>query len=279
MRFKLQATVPHFCFLLATSLSIPTGAQAANSTMPLVSHKAIYELRLLEGVGTKAPLGANGQIAFDFSSSPCEGYAQTLRQVVEMQPQEGEPHLSETRSTTYEDAKGADFHFNVTTPSEKGATAVDGQAIRNNQGVVAIALNSPEAVKLKADSQVLFPTQHIERLLDAARAGEKVMQAQVYDGSDNGQKIFNVTAIIGQPVSGPDADKGAQAQQLQGLRRWPVALSYFPSNVRDGAPDYVLSFNLYENGVSSGLKLDYGDFILGGELMRIDFPAPAKCPR
>src|SRR6266568_663406 len=252
MRFKLKATVPHFCFLLATSLSAPVWAQGVASTMPLASHKAIYELHLVEGAGTKAPIGANGRIAFDFSSSPCEGYAQTLRQVVEMQPQEGEPHLSETRSTTYEDAKGADFHFNVTTQSEKGAAEVDGHASRTTRGAVAIALNRPEPIKLSADSKVLFPTQHIGHLLNAARAGEKIMLAQVYDGSDNGQKIFNVTAIIGKPVSGPDADKGAQAAQLHGLRRWPVALSYFPSDVRDGSPDYVLSFNLYENGVSSG---------------------------
>ncbi len=62
-----------------------------------------------------------------------------------------------------------------------------------------------------------------------------------------------------------------------GLQRWPVALSYFPAGQRDGTPEYVLSFNLYENGVSSRLKLDYGDFVLTGELTGIEFPPAAKC--
>ena len=90
-------------------------------------------------------------------------------------------------------------------------------------------------------------------------------------------RFFDVTAIIGKPVSGPDRDKGAQTPALQGLQRWPVALAYFDADQRDGAPDYVLSFHLYENGVSTGLKLDYGSFVLTGEMMGIEFPPAPKC--
>src|SRR5271166_2150212 len=79
------------------------GKAEVSAPAPLGSHKAIYDLRLLEGAGTKAPASASGRIAFDFSSA-CEGYAQTLRQVVDMQPQEGERQVTETRTTTYEDA-------------------------------------------------------------------------------------------------------------------------------------------------------------------------------
>ena len=50
----------------------PESARPDAATPPLASHKAIYELRLLEGAGTKAPASASGRIAFDFSSA-CEG--------------------------------------------------------------------------------------------------------------------------------------------------------------------------------------------------------------
>ena len=257
------------------ALAGPAMTEAAPA--PLVSHKALYDLRLVEGAGTKAPASASGRIAFEFSSA-CEGYAQTLRQVVDMQPQEGERQVTETRTATYEDLKGDGFRFNSATQGGKDEE-IDGHAERDARGALAIALNRPQPFKLNAADNVLFPTQHIENVIAAARRGDKVFLARVYDASDDGRKIFDVTTIIGKPRLTPDADKGARTEVLRGLRRWPVALAYFRSDLRDGQPDYVLSFDLYENGVSSGLKLDYGDFVLTGELTDIAFPPPAKCRR
>jgi hypothetical protein len=272
----------HFRLLMIPTLfgavcSLAAAAPGISDAAPpqLASHKAIYDLNLVEGEGTKTPASASGRIAYDFSSA-CEGYAQTLRQVVDMQPQEGDRQVTETRTSTYEDAKGADFRFNIASPGGKGVE-VDGHAERTSAGALAIALNRPQPAKLSAGQDVLFPTQHIAKLIQAAKAGEKVVLARVYDGSEDGQKIFAVTAIIGNAETKSDPDKGAQSPLLRGLRRWPVALAYFPAYLRDGTPDYVLSFNLYENGVSSGLKLDYGDFVLTGELTGIEFPAAAKC--
>jgi hypothetical protein len=37
-----------------------------------------------------------------------------------------------------------------------------------------------------------------------------------------------------------------------------------------------MSFKLYENGVSRDLRMDYGDFVLKGNLVKLDFlPADA----
>ena len=42
---------------------------------------------------------------------------------------------------------------------------------------------------------------------------------------------------------------------------------------------YVMSFELYENGVSRALKLDYGSFTLAGELEDLKVqPAPPCKP-
>jgi len=258
-----------------TAISGSAGAEIA--AQQLASHKAIYDLNLVDGAGTKAPASASGKIAFDFSSV-CDGYSQTLRQIVDMQPQEGERQVTETRTTTYEDAKGVDFRFNSESEVGKGEE-VDGRAERDARGAVAIALNRPKPFKFNTENNVFFPTQHIAKVIEAARRGEKVFLARVYDASDDGRKVFDVTAIIGKPASTPDRDKGAQTLALKGLQRWPVALSYFGAGQRDGTPEYVLSFNLYENGVSSGLKLDYGNFVLTGELTGIEFPPAVKCRR
>jgi len=262
--------------LLLTVLA--TGAPvAAEARAPLASHQALYQLHLAEANGSKAPAGADGLISYKFSSD-CESYTQTLRQVIDMQPQEGRRQVSESRISTFEDGRGQDFRF---TTNESGARGdeVEGRAQRASDGALAIALSSPRPQKMNADAAVLFPTQHIGKLIDAAEKGDKILLARVFDGSADGRRIFNVTAVIGGPRPTPDADSAAKTDKLRGLRRWPVSLAYFPEDRHDSAPDYVLSYDLYENGVSTNIRLDYGDYVLAGELARIEFPAPSRCRR
>jgi EipB-like len=244
--------------------------------LTLVSHRASYDLRLADGSGSKAPENATGRIAFDFSSD-CGAFNQTLQQVVDLEPDEGDDRISVTRSTTFEDAAGADFSFSTARTADEGGE-VDGHAKRGAKGI-SIALSRPAPFRLSVPSDVLFPTQHIKRIIEAARKDQKILVARVYDGSEDGRRIYNVTTIIGKAARGPDGDRGVQIPAFRNMARWPVSVAYFPEDRRDGLPDYVLSFDLYENGVSSGLKLDYGDFVLSGELTRIEFPPATKCGR
>ena len=76
--------------------------------------------------GTKSPASAEGVISYQFSSD-CDFYAQNLRQAIDMQPQEGQRQVSESRVSTYEDERGQDFRFAT---AEVGAPAKS-RAARN----------------------------------------------------------------------------------------------------------------------------------------------------
>jgi hypothetical protein len=121
-------------------------------------------------------------------------------------------------------------------------------------------------------------TQHIERLIDAAKRGGGAIQARVYDGSDTGAKIFVTMSVIGKEATkaGEDAQT---AQALGGIRRWPVVISYFDEALTDSAPEYTLSFDLYENGVSGSLKLDYGAFALHAHLRKLEILPTSACSK
>lgn len=240
----------------------------------LVSHRAIYDLRLIDGGGAKAPAAASGRILFDFANA-CDSYVQTLKQAIDLEPNDGERKLSASMSTTSENIDGGDFRFKSSRSDDAGGD-VFGSARRGADGVL-IALSRPAPFRRAAEGDILFPSQHLAAIIAAARRGEKIFLAKVFDGSDDGRKIFDVATVIGPPRRDADHDRGAKDPALTGLTRWPVAVSYFPQDRRDGAPDYVLSFDLYENGVSSHLKLDYGDFALRGELVDIAFPPAMNC--
>ena len=58
-----------------------------------------------------------------------------------------------------------------------------------------------------------------------------------------------------------------------------MTISYFTAGSGDQRPAYAISFELYENGISRALKLDYGDFALKGELQSLDILPATPCQR
>ncbi len=65
---------------------------------------------------------------------------------------------------------------------------------------------------MDADAAAIFPNDHTLRLLAAARAGQRIVEVKVYDGSDGGEKIYDTTAIIGAeiPASGRPVEEASK---------------------------------------------------------------------
>jgi len=139
----------------------------------------------------------------------------------------------------------------------------------------------PKVKNIKVDGPVLFPTQHSLRILRTAKSGKRVLQARVYDGSSNGDKVYATTAFIGnklQPGARLPAKKIANDETLWKLESWPVSISYFDTDEENReTPVYQLNFRLYENGVSRELLIDYGDFAIKGALSSLEFMSTPEC--
>jgi hypothetical protein len=125
------------------------------------------------------------------------------------------------------------------------------------------------------------------RIVAAAREGKSVLEFPVYDGSESGEKLYNTLTVIG-PAIGPGVkppdDAAAKVPELAKLTRWPVTISYFeqetPAQQQTGeqTPVYTISFELYEDGISRALMLDYSDFSIKGELTSLEMKKPKPCP-
>lgn len=259
-----------------------TAVAAAVAPHPqLAPHRAVYDLSLGQASGSKAPASARGRIAFDFSGSACDGWVQNFRQITELQPTEGPARLSDMRSATFEGGDGKDFRFRIETRLDNvQAEDIDGKAKKDAGAGLAVDLAKPKQSSLALDGGALFPTEHLRHILSAASTGETILEAKVFDGSGDGAKVFDTLTVIGKPASGAVGEKAAQIKPLETLRRWPVSISYFEPGKRDEQPVYVLSFDLYENGISRALKLDYGDFTLTGEMTELSLlPSASGCSK
>jgi hypothetical protein len=258
------------------------GAARAEALLPLAAHRAAYEISLAgtdvhQPANGETPVAASGLIAYEFRGSACEGYASNFRQVTQLQRIEGDPYSSDISSVTFEDGDGKGLKFEIEGHnSANDEPPISGSAARVEGGAMTVELMKPSKAKVVLGQDILFPTQHIERIIAKAKDGGGPMEAKVYDGSDTGQKVFQTLAVIGRQASGPSPDAEA-APELAKVRRWPVTVSYFNQADRDAPPEYVLTFDLYENGVSGSLKLDYGGFALYAKLSKLEWLKSAPC--
>ncbi len=274
-----MAKIRHFAHAIGLAALIHAGAAAAGEP-PLAPHRAVYELTMSKATGANAPSEARGRIAFDFSGSACDGYVQNFRQITELQPSEGAARISDMRSATFEAGDGHDFRFTIETRVAGSAPDnIDGKAHKAKDDGLAIDLTKPKRAKLDVQGPVLFPTEHIRHILTAARSGETILEAKVYDGSGDGQKVFDTLSIIGKPAKTAPSEKAVQVDALKNLPRWPVTISYFEPGKKDEQPIYILSFDLYDNGVSRALKLDYGEFALNGEMTELTLLPARPCEK
>jgi hypothetical protein len=265
---------------LMACIAAGPSAQAATVLAP---HRAIYDLRLVKSQGKRPVEAVRGRILYDFTGSACEGYALTFRQVSEIDSGEGKVALSDLRAATWEEGDARSFRFNSENKiNEQTVDTVDGNAGRDGAGV-SVRLSKPKLKNFDLDAKIAFPTEHVRRVIEAAEAGKTLLELSVFDGSESGDKVFSTLAVIGNVIKPgeklPD-DAASGNATLAGLRRWPVTISYFDQdNPKTGeqTPAYAIGFELYENGISRALNLDYGDFIVSGTMSQLDLKDAAAC--
>jgi EipB-like len=261
------------------------GTAEAGAGSPFLAHQALYELSLAKSRGSSSINSARGRILYSFSGSACEGYTSDFRQVSELDSGEDKVTLSDLRSTSWEDGEGKSYRFKIDSRmNDADSSTVDGVAERTGDHVT-VKLKQPVAKTFTLDGSTVFPTEQIQRIIAAAREGKSVLELTVYDGSDNGEKVYNTLSVIGQPIPGDRTtaapDPSTENNLMKSLTRWPVTVSYFDRDTKpaDGeqTPAYAMSFELYENGVSRALVLDYNDFVISGALGKFDVKDSKPC--
>ncbi len=258
-----------------------TVREAAAQAVPLVPHRAVYELALDPNKASNKIDRANGRIAFEVTGNACEGYAVSLRQVTELDSGEGRKTVSDLRSITWEDGAAKSYRFKTQNYlNEDLKDEVDGSVERAVDGGFSVRLMKPKAAPFPLRGPILLPTEHLRKLIAAGGAGERILEAKVYDGAPDGKKVYETLSVIGAVVGGKgELEEPAKKPELVSIKRYPVTVSYFDDGAGERTPSYVLGFELYENGVSRALRLDYGGFALRGDLKSIEFLKTTPCPQ
>ena len=266
---------------LASGFAGPAWAIAAREPIKLTPHRAVYEMTLDNARSASGITGIDGRMVFEFTGSECDGYTLNMRMVTQMTDSQGQTNRTDLRSSTWEQGDGQKFRFqSAQYLNDKLNDVTMGRAMRNAPEAVEVKLSQPNRTELNLQGRVLFPTQHSLALIDAAQDGKGLLQAQIYDGSEKGQKVYDTTAFIGRPVpagSEQGLEVPAKEKGLAELLSWPVSIGYFEPKGGDLTPSYQIDFRLYANGVSRELVIDYGDFSIQGKLSSLEYLKAGAC--
>ena len=272
--------------LAVAAFYYPAAAAPPADNVILVPHRAVYDLKLAKSNGSRGIDAVRGRILYDFSGNACDGYELQFRQVSELDSEEGKRALSDLRSTTWEDGDAKQFRFNSENLlDDKAPDEVDGRAERES-AAVKVDLTKPKDKNFTLPVGAVFPTEHMRRIIAAARDGKRILDFPVYDGSETGEKLYNTLTVIGKaiaPGAKPPDDATKSVPALAKLTRWPVTISYFEQEsakteqAAEQTPVYAISFEIYENGISRALVLEYADFTISGEMTSLEMKKEKPC--
>lgn len=271
-------------------ITLATGATAQSARASDISnfapHRAVYELTMGDSSAGSGVTGVSGRMVYELNGSACSGYTQNMRFVTIMTNQDGADTVSDLRNSSWEEADAKKLTFSSTQyQNDQLADSSQGDALRSKGAtpVVGVDLVKPAKKRVSLPTDIYFPMQHASTLVQAAKSGVKMFTANLYDGSEKGEKYYLTNTIIGPKFkTGVAASVGSfkGADKLATVDSWPMTISYFDAGKdhEDQTPSYELSFRYFENGVTSDLKIDYGEFSIKGELKELTFLEPAKCP-
>jgi hypothetical protein len=269
------------CLFASVSLAALFAIGSAEAAPKLVPHRAVYDLSLAQAKGDQSVGEARGRIVFEFNGNACDGYTLSFRQVLQITDADTGDKTFDSRNVTWEDGVGATFRFDAERRMNGSVTDYGRGRAEREGNAISVSLDRPSRKNSDLDGDVLFPTQQLIRILEAAGQGQTIFESRVFDGSDGSDKVYQTTAVIGKPISdsGEKLDDDLARNGFSALKRWPVTISYFDSGAGERTPLSVISYDLLENGVTNRMRIDLGEFVLAGEPSQIEMLGEKACDK
>lgn len=259
-------------------------ADVAGGPVTLVPHRAIYNLSLERSTAGSGVSNVDGRIVYEITGNACEGYTQNMRFLSFTTSQEGGTQQTDLRTSSWEEVPSKKLRFSSSNyQNDNLAEQSRGSATREGPGLAGnIELVKPGKKSVELPAGARFPVQHSMDLIRAARRGDHVFTSELYDGSESGMKVYATSAVIGAPIV-PGAKKTLAhlklGDQLDKVPSWPVSISYFNPGDRqkDETPLYEMNYRFHDNGVTSSILIDYGEYAINAKLDELVYLDQGRC--
>jgi hypothetical protein len=239
----------------------------------LEPHVAAYRLSLASGPTLGIPFSeVRGGLVIEWRLA-CDGWLSRQRLAFVGTIEEGGDLSHDVRFSSWEALDGSRMRYSYRSyGDEELQENFRGEArLDPSHGGVA-TFSEPSQREVRLPPETIFPTAHIEQVLDQARAGATFVSHQVFDGGGF-DSLTQITSVIGQPQTVEPLAQNTPA----GGRAWPVSMAYYDLLDSSDTPKFEAAFLLGENGVLRDVVLDYGDFQLDATLEKLELMDRPDC--
>jgi EipB-like len=250
---------------------VATWSPVAGAT--LEPHVAAYRLSLARGSALGMPFTeVRGGLVIEWRLT-CDGWLSRQRLAFVGTLEEGGDLSHDVRFSSWEALDGSRMSYSYRAYGDDELQEdFRGEARLNppHGGVAEFTEPAQREVRLPPDT--IFPTEHIQKVLADALAGERFVSHQVFDGAGF-DSLTQISSVIGQPQRVEPL-----AQKPGGdVRAWPVSMAYYELQDSNDLPKFEAEFLLGEDGVLRDVVLDYGDFRLDASLEKLERIDPPEC--
>jgi hypothetical protein len=251
-------------------------AASAAGAAELVPHRALYKMTLVSARGGSGVETVQGEMIADWSES-CDGWTLDQRSVFDVGYSSEQNVRIISNIATWESLDGLQYRFNVTNKTNDEVTErTEGHArlaAAKAGGKAEFDQPNPKTSELPAGT--IFPTEHTRVLLRDIGGAPMILSHVVFDGlTDEGP--LQVSTVIGAEVA---PDPSPAMAFLKGLRSWPVQMAFFQAGSGAVEPEQEIGMRLFDNGVGDAMVLDFGDFKVRANLVRLELEKRPSCGR
>ena len=236
-------------------------------------HEAIYRMTL--GPGSKAVdvASAEGLMVYR-AAHECGGWTIENRTVIRYSQTSGETVEDKWMFASWEGDDALSYRFRVLHETNNEENRIAGTAKLDRTGGAGLAsYSAPEEKTVELPAGTLFPTDHLGQLLTAAKAGDKIFNRFVFDGTDGNPYLVNVViAPLSPPASSPAQAAGAPAAPFYWTRG-----AFFPYRDKSEVPEFEMTIELRGDGIAERVEQVFEDMTVRGALLSVKLLPPPEC--
>ncbi len=261
--------------LSALALLAGLAASAPAPAADLASHRAAYRLTLDSARSASDVQGAQGAMYYEVTDL-CEAWAVRQRFTLTVTSRSGSSYEMASDYVTWEAKDGSRLRFRLRqTTDGQVSQAVAGEARRTAPAEAGtIRYTEPDEEEIELVAGALFPMAHTAAVLAAGADGKRVFAVPVFDGTVT-EGAQDTNAAITARLE-PGAANGSRWAPLAALPSFRMRIAFFETGSASGQPEYEVAMRYWANGVADELKMDFGEFIVGGELSELEM-LPDQC--
>ena len=250
-------------------IAAPAGAGEA-----LQPHEAVYRMTLGPGSQAVDVASAEGLMVYR-AAHECGGWTVENRTVIRYSQTSGENIEDKWAFASWESDDALSYRFRVLHETDDAEDRIAGTAKLDRAGGSGLAsYSAPEEQTIELPPGTLFPTDHLSQLIAAAKAGEKIFNRVVFDGTteDNPYLVNVVIAPLPAPASSPAQAAGAPAAPFYWTRG-----AFFPYGGKSEVPEFEMTIELRADGIAERVEQVFEDMSLRGALLSVKLLPQPDC--